>query len=388
MLMASRFPSVLMVLDSVFPAVGGGGAESQVRTLSLELLARGIPVSVVVPMAKHGPQLAHENVDGIPVRRLAYPKLPLFGAAWMLFSLACLLVRSRHRYDVIHSHIAGNMSAVCCVVGRLLDKPVLVKLTGMTEMRGGILDSAPGAGARIRRVAIGRADSFQATSSRIAALLVARGFSSNRVRLIPNAVDTRRFAYDREDLALKRSLCGACRVTGIYVGRLEAEKGLETLLQGWAKVFHGRNDAVLLIVGGGSSRADLQSMAESLGIASQIRFLGATGVVEKYLQLADFGVLTSLHEGLSNTLLEYMAAGLPVLGSRVSGTEDFVINGQTGWLFSPGDIEAFADSLLHASNAGAEELCKLGQQAREFVVGRASIAAVVDQLLLVYGQRG
>ena len=68
-----------------------------------------------------------------------------------------------------------------------------------------------------------------------------------------------------------------------------------------------------------------------------MQFVGPSSDVQRYLAMAHFGVLASLHEGLSNTLLEYMAAGLPVLGSRVSGTEDFVVAGHTGWLFPPGD---------------------------------------------------
>ena len=141
--MREHLMAPLMVLESVFPSRGGGGAEMQVQTLCVELQRRGVPVSVVVPMVNFGPQAASETVDGIPVTRLRYPKIPGLGAIWMLLSFAWLLLRERHRYDVIHSHIAGNMSAVCCLVGKLLGKPVVVKLTGLTEMRGGILDPAP-----------------------------------------------------------------------------------------------------------------------------------------------------------------------------------------------------------------------------------------------------
>lgn len=111
---------VLMVMESIFPSKGGGGAESQVRTLGMHLPARGIGVSVLVPMAAHGLQVSDAVVDGIPVHRIAYPKVPLFGGGVMLVKLAVQLFRRRHEYHFIHGHIAGNMSAVCCVMGRLL----------------------------------------------------------------------------------------------------------------------------------------------------------------------------------------------------------------------------------------------------------------------------
>lgn len=386
--MTDTLGPILMVMESVFPTSHGGGAESQVRTLGLEFIARGVPISVVVPMVKFGPQRDIDSVEGIPVRRIRYPKLAILGSLWMHLSLVWLLVRERDRYSVIHSHIGGNMSAVCSVVGRLLGKPVLIKLTGMTEMTGGIIDPSAGFAVRVRRRAIQLASAYQATSHRIARMLVAAGFDANKVHHIPNAVDVDRFERFVGYPALRRQVCGDRPLVGVYVGRLEAEKGLEILLRGWAAVFRERSDAMLLMVGNGTARESLRALAESLGIADQVNFVGPSQQVERFLSLADFGVLTSLHEGLSNTLLEYMAAGLPVLGSKVSGTEDFVIDGRTGWLFEPGNVDAFSASLAQAAAAGIDELRRRGREARALVDERASIKSVVDQLELTYSRMG
>ncbi|MCM5680333.1 glycosyltransferase [Schlegelella sp. S2-27] len=377
--------SVLMVLESVFPTKGGGGAESQVRTLGRHMRARHLEVSVVVPMVSYGPQLACDSVDGITVRRITYPKLPLLGAASMLFKLGWLLYARRREYSVIHAHIAGNMAAVSCLMGRLLGKTVVVKLTGMTEMLGGILDPRPSWLNRLKRLALRGADHYQATSSRIGRMLVESGFDAGKVRLIPNAVDTDRFASVERDAAVRRELCGERPLIGVYVGRLVPEKGLELLLDGWARVFRERSDAALILVGDGVLRDALVQRAQGLGIADQVHFTGPSDAVEGYLALADFGVLTSLSEGLSNTLLEYMAAGLPVVGSRVSGTEDFVRPGETGWLFEPGDVGDFEHSLRAAAEAGPPVLDRMGTNARGLVVSRASIGSVVQQLAALYG---
>ncbi|HET9652502.1 MAG TPA: glycosyltransferase family 4 protein, partial [Usitatibacter sp.] len=103
------------------------------------------------------------------------------------------------------------------------------------------------------------------------------------------------------------------------------------------------------------------------------------------LSVADFALLTSDAEGLSNALLEYMAAGLPVVGSRVSGTEDFITEGQTGWLFEPGDGEALARQLAAVRAAPEEALQRLGNDARARVRALASLEAVTDRLLELYG---
>lgn len=382
--MAETHGTVLMVMESIFPTPAGGGAESQVRTLSLEFIEQGTPVMVLVPMVRLGPQQPVDVVEGIPVRRIAYPKFPALGSLFLLVALAWHLILWRQRYRVIHAHIAGNMSAVCCVVGRLLGKPVLVKLTGMTEMRGGILDRSPGLLSRLRARAMRSASAYQATSERIARMLVERGFDAAKVLHIPNAVDVERFRRFEPVPGLRRQLCGDRRLVGIYVGRLETEKGLDYLLDGWAQVFRERGDAMLLVVGDGRARAELEARCASLGIAGQVNFVGPSAQVERYLAVADFGVLTSLHEGLSNTLLEYMAAGLPVLGSQVSGTEDFVITGRTGWLFPPADVRAFARCLSETAEADIEELHRRGREARALVDERASIRSVVGQLERAY----
>jgi L-malate glycosyltransferase len=376
--------AILMVLESTFPSPGGGGAESQVRTLGLEFLRRGQPFEVVVPMVATGPQLDAEEVEGIPVTRIPYPKVPWFGAIWMLVSLAWLLFARRSHYRVIHAHIAGNMAAMASLMGWLLGKPVLVKLTGMTEMRGGILDPMPGLGGRLRKLAMRCSSAYQATSQRIAGELGDRGFDPDKVLHLPNAVDTRRFHGLQRDPLRRQQLCGSRTRVGIFVGRLEPEKGIELMVQGWARAFAGRADTALLLVGGGSLMESVRAMGQKLGIDDQLVFVGPTHQVEQYLPLADFGLLTSQFEGLSNSLLEYMAAGLPVVGSQVSGTEDWVIEGRSGWLFPAGDLQSYVKALTAAGSCTAEELQQLGRQARRMVEEQASIPAVVDALQSTY----
>ena len=377
--------AVLMVLESVFPSSGGGGAEMQVRTLGRHLRRQGVEVTVVVPRVPWGPQPVRDDVDGISVRRIGYPVVPVAGTLCILAQLVWLLWRERHRYSAIHAHIAGPMAVVSCVAGRLIGKPVIVKLANTTGTGADVLEEQPGRRARLMKAGLRCASHYQAISSRIARLLVDSGFDADKVRQIPNGVDALRFGTVTRDEALRRQLCGAVPLVGVFVGRLEPQKGLDLLIDAWARVFGGRGDAVLLIVGDGSLEQELTQRCEALGITHLVRFVGASQEVGRYLGIADFGVLTSHYEGLSNTLLESMAAGLPMLGSRVSGNEDFVRTGETGWLFEPGDAEGLDAALRSIAAQAPAALRRMGLNARRAVLSRASIGAVTAQLTELYG---
>lgn len=375
---------VLMVLESMFPMRSGGGVEGQVRTLGANLIERGVGVSLWVPMVAYGKQVRAETVDGIEVTRIAYPKVAKLGATVLLVKLALYLFRARNTYTAIHAHVAGNMAAVCCVMGFLLRKRVLVKLTGMAEMVGGILDPRPSLMIQLRKAALRRATYYQATSSQIAQMLVQSGFAAEKIHRIPNAVDSRRFGSAKRDESLRRQLCGDKSLVGIFVGRLEQEKDLDVLLTAWSAAFAQTLSTSLVIIGSGTMMSCLKTLAGQLGIDGQVVFVGASDSVERYMALADVGLLTSRAEGLSNTLLEYMASGLPVIGSRISGTEDFVEAGKTGWLFPAGDVNQLEQCLHAVAALARDHLAALGENAKRLVASQASIAAVVNRLIHLY----
>lgn len=388
--MTANNHTILMVLESLFPKPGGGGgAEGQLRTIGRCLAAQGVTVRIVVPKVASGRQQTHEVVDGLEVTRIAYPKIRLFGTVVLLLRLALLLVARRREYRVIHAHIGHNMAAVCCLMGRMLRKPTVVKFTGMHEMRDGVLSPSPGLAGRLRKRGMQLATYYQAISGEIARRLKETGYDPARIRRIPNGVDTDRFAPRPGDPALRRQLCGRSgTVLGVYTGRLIAEKGVASLLRAWGRVAAGYPHARLVLVGDGPLRNDLAALARDLEVARQVTFAGNSDHVEQYLAVADFGILPSEHEGLSNTLLEYMACGLPVLGSRISGTEDFVRPGRNGWLYAAGSDDELAARLREAMDCPLETRRRMGQQGREDIMGQAATQAVTMQLLRLYGLNG
>lgn len=366
---------VLMILESNYTS-RGGGAESQVRTLARELIERGVLVTVVTPRFPWGPQVTAERHGRVPVGRVPYPIVKGLGAAILHLRFAAFLVGRRRRYDVWHVHIAHHLGIVTCVVGALLRKRVVVKFSGWWEFEEGVLALRGLGGALVRR-ALGRAAVLQAISTRMARELEAHGLPGDAIEVLPNAVDAARF----DGRATPR---GGATFTAVFVGRLVPEKELGVLLEAWARAFAGRDGVRLWLVGEGKLADELRAQAERLGIAAQVELLGHRDRVEEVVAAADLGVLPSRVEGLSNTLLETMAAGLPVIATRVSGSEDFVVTGRNGWLVPVGDVAAIAAALTEAAALPAEALRALGRNAREDVVARAAIDAVVPRLLALY----
>lgn len=369
---------VLMILESGFPVRGGGGAESQVRTLSMELKRRGHRVTILTPRVANGPQARVERCYGIPVCRLVYPRVRLLGRFVLWLQLIAFLRRRGARYDAWHVHIAHYLGAIACRFAHASRKTIVVKISGWWELERGLL--APGAG-MFAKIGVGwlrKATAVQAISQRIAGELARHGFARERILALPNAVDTGRFGERRAHAATARPLIA------VFVGRLVKEKDLPTLFSAWAAAFPERGHARLQLIGGGALEAELRAQAAALGITADLEFLGHRDDIEAIVAAADLGILPSISEGLSNTLLEFMAGGLPVVASRVSGSEDLVVSGRNGWLFEPRDVAGLSDALRAAATLPRADLDALGRRARADIEAFASLDAVVDRLLALY----
>lgn len=371
---------ILMVLESSYPAPRGGGAEGQVRTLAMALRARGQRVTVLVPRQRHGPQQRIARIDGIPVCRLAYPQVRLLGGPWLWLMLAAFLCRRRHRYDVWHAHITHHLAAVCAVLGRALKVPVLTKVAGHWELEHGALAPDSGLVNRLAGLGLRQIEVWLAVSRRMASALAAQGIPESRIALVPNAVDTTRFAHLRQRPDVPARF--------IFIGRMVPVKCLDLLLDAFSDISGAHPAASLRLVGTGPLESGLKAQAQHLGIADRVTFAGHRSGIEAELAAANIGVLCSRLEGLSNTLLESMAAGLPMVASRVSGNEDFVREGENGWLFEPGDRAGLARCLMAAAALTPDARSAMGERARAAVQQQASLERVLAQLMPLYrGER-
>lgn len=212
-------------------------------------------------------------------------------------------------------------------------------------------------------------------------LIEREGISPKQLAIIPNGVDLSRFPVDGSAHSLRDALGLSDRgpVVGI-VAMLRPEKAHEMFLRTAARVLEQIPSSRFLIVGDGTERSRLESLAETLGIQAQVRFLGARDDVPALVSLFDVAVLSSrpVVETVSNAVLEYMAARKPVVVTRVGSLPELIEEGRTGFLVEPGDWQAMAKRIVQLLQD--RSLAKrLGQAAQDRVRQQYTVERMVQQ---------
>jgi glycosyltransferase involved in cell wall biosynthesis len=167
------------------------------------------------------------------------------------------------------------------------------------------------------------------------------------------------------------------------VGRLEEQKGHSYLVAALPELMGEIPDLTVLLVGEGKAGAALKRQAEELGVSSRVHFLGTRRDLPRLFRAVDLFVQPSLWEGLPLTLLMAMGAGLPVVGTRVSGVTEIIADGINGRLIAPGDSQALAAVILDLHRR-PELRRRLADAARRTVAERYSQEAMLRRLEQLY----
>jgi len=191
-----------------------------------------------------------------------------------------------------------------------------------------------------------------------------------KVAVIRNGVDLSRFpAVERRLLTSERR--------AVHVARISfAAKDQQTLLRAVRIVAGAEPDFVLDIVGDGPNRAELEALCDQLQLRKHVHFAGFRDNIHDYLSRAEFFVLSSVTEGISITLLEAAASGLPIVATRVGGNPEVVADGETGLLVPPRSPEALAAAML-ALLRNRERAAAMGTAGRRRVEERFDLTQAV-----------
>ncbi len=242
----------------------------------------------------------------------------------------------------------------------------------------------------LRRMHSPLIDRYITVSSDLRNYLVQRvRIASERVTQIINGVDTEHFCPSslRSRQFLPERFAGPDAMVIGTVGRIQAVKDQETLLRAFAKLVRDGaqtgSRARLVIVGDGPLRENLIRLADSLGVSALTWFPGSVSNVAEMLRTFDLFVLPSLAEGISNTLLEAMASGLPLVATATGGNLELVEDGVNGQLFVPGDVDALT-RLLSRYLAEPAMLSAQGSNARAMAVRRFSLPTMLAGYQAVY----
>ncbi len=286
------------------------------------------------------------------------------------------------RPHVVHSRNWGALESV--VAGRWVGGASVIHSEHGVEMDPA---SEPHRRTWFRRMGFGLAHRVFCVSGLLADLLAARtGFARCKIAVIHNGVNTNRFRADTQTRARCRAELGirADEFCIGCVGRLSRIKDYPTLL-GAAEIFaRNAHSWRLLIVGDGADRPELEQLVASRpALQDRVQFLGASERVPEFLNAIDTYVLPSLYEGISNSLLEAMATGLPAIASEAGGNPEAIIDRQSGLLFPVADREQLADRLLLVYNDPALR-SSLGKGALRRVQQEFSLAAMVAKYEAMY----
>jgi glycosyltransferase involved in cell wall biosynthesis len=238
----------------------------------------------------------------------------------------------------------------------------------------------------LNRVTAPRADLVVAVAPAVKRFCEQRiGIPAEKVVVLTNGVEVAPFRDLPDRAESRKSLgCAADEVVFTCVANLRAIKGHTFLIQAFAELFAGGPRCRLLLVGEGPLRVQLEDQVQRLGLTGSVTFCGAATELRPIFAASDVFVMPSLIEGMSNAILEAMAAGLPVVATRVGGNVDVIIDGQSGLLVEAASPRALADAMAQLASDPSRR-ATLGSAARARVESHYSLESVGEefrQLLL------
>lgn len=278
-----------------------------------------------------------------------------------------------HRVDLVHAHQYTPFFYAAAARGLRRWPPIL-----FTEHGRFFPDYPRKKRMLFNRFALRRTDRVVAVGEAVRGALVENeGIRRERIEVIYNGVDAAAFECPPDDReAVRREIgVGPDDLVLIQVARLDELKDHGTAIRTIQRVAAKRKDARLVLVGDGPKRTGVEAEIARCGVGPNVRLVGTRPDVARLLHAADLFLLTSISEGIPVTLIEAMAAGLPVVSTDVGGVAEVVADGETGLLAPSGDDETLTRAVLRLAG-DAEFRERLGRAGHERATGVFSQSAM------------
>jgi len=364
---------VFYLLDSL----NIGGTEVQAVELATRLDPERYDVTLGCLRAR-GPLLDRLQGSSVSVCEF-YPKggFDSVHGIYQVFRLAAFLRRGR--FQIMHAHdlYANVLGIPAAAIARV---PVIIS----SQRDLGHLDLYKSR----RRIWLRRLQKLSTAVLTNAnavreAVLAENQFAPDKVRVIHNGVDLGKFAQRLQDRSWLAP-AGSKEQWIVLVGNMHGDvKGHTVLIAAAESVVREFPGVRFLFAGDGQRRKDFEDQVAGLGLAKHFLFLGRRDDVPRILACCDIGVLPSKAEGLPNAVLEYLAAGLPTVASRVGGNAEIIEDGKTGLLVPSEDPSALAEAILRLlrNPRWAADLGKTGQ---DFVAAEFSFQRLIEKTDQMY----
>jgi glycosyltransferase involved in cell wall biosynthesis len=378
---------VLMICPQFKPVIGG--YEKAAERLSGALARDGHSVTVLTDRSNPDSP-TEEMLDGFRVRRLPTFSTNRLFALHIIFrflGLAIYLLFNARRYDVIHIHQYGYHSAIAILVARIVRKPVLMKVTNTAGQGIGTTLASGLRGGKLLLKIHKNVGGWVAPSQEAKDEVQSLNVPASRIYQIPNGIDSKTFqpVGEEERARAKRVHGTAPGPLFLFMGRLNPEKNLGMLIRAWSRVNGPEKRAMLAIVGEGPLRDQLHELVNELGCESSVLMPGAVNNPRSWYSASDVFVLSSDNEGLSNSLLEAMSCGLPIISTRVSGSVGVFASAPVGRMVEVGDEEGFA-AAIHEMQENPDLRARCGAAARELAETQFALETVANDVAAAYRQ--
>jgi L-malate glycosyltransferase len=352
-----------------------GGTERQVANLVLGMDHSRFELHLAC-MRRMGALL--KEVETLDVPHPVFPILSLYRMRTVIEALKLMRYIRKNAIQIVHTYgLYPNLFAV--PAAWLSGAPVVI---ASIRDRGDILTPAQ---RWFQKLVCRFADCVLVNAEAIREALIEQGYRPSKIAIIRNGIAPSKFGMKHAASGIREQLgipAGAPLV--IALSRLNPMKGIEYFLTAASLITLKLPEVRFLVVGDGAIKGELQEYANGLGLSNRVVFTGFRTDIPSLLAETTLSVLPSLSEGLSNTLLESMAAGVPVVATRVGGNTEIVEDGVSGYLVplkDPGALAKAMETVLQ-DPALAERMGKAGQQRTAELFGMERSIREVERLYM------
>jgi glycosyltransferase involved in cell wall biosynthesis len=383
-------PEPIRVLR-VIARLNMGGPALHVAYLTAGLAERGYETTLVAGRLAPGEDSMAFVAEGlgIDVERIdeLHREISPFRDTLAIARLARLIRRVRPHILHTHTAKAGAVGRLAALLAGDARPPIVVHTFHGHVLRG-YFDPMRTAGFRALERWLARSSTaLVAVSPQVRDDLVALGIAPReQFAVVRLGIELeQRVAADRDGRGESRRILGIGpdRFAVGWIGRMTGVKRTQDVLRAFRRLRDQGVDACLCMIGDGPDRPAVERFAHELGIMRDTLFLGYQEEVAQFYAAFDAMILPSINEGTPVSAIEALAAGRPVVATRVGGVPDVVREGEDGFLVEPGDVDALADRLARlAGDPALRE--RLGAAGRARVIPRYSVERLVDDHDLLY----
>lgn len=334
-----------------------GGIESYVKSLSSWLSTQNHDV-ILISRRLFGVKAANPQDNQISDNKVLRAPQTIYMIGLLILSIIAVLrvisENKKRRIDVIHGIVDFGYAGFAGIfASKIIGAPLCISLHSHRKfLLNRYLKSVPGRlmltfDYAVEQLVYLKADVIIALSGNLKNYVGSFDIKPRNLIKIPVAIELNAFEeFDEAKEKSNRRRRWKNKMIIGYVGRLECEKNLFTLLQAFEEIVKRRQNTFLFLVGEGSLKNQLKTYAETANVSKEVCFLGTQHNIPNWLQMFDVFVLPSFTEGMPIALLEAMAAGKAIIASDIPAIREIVEDGKEAFLFNPYNPKQLKDAIL------------------------------------------